>query len=64
MKIKSMEEIGERIRQLRIEKGITLTQLSVLAKVSKGTLSKLENGKAGDMGIMTLQRIAKWTGGL
>lgn len=37
--------LGARIRQLRQEAGITLTELAARSGVSKGLLSKVENGK-------------------
>ena len=64
MKIKSIKEIGGMVRQRRIEKKFTLPELAMLAKVSKGTLSKLENGKCQDIGIMTLQKIMVRIGGI
>ena len=37
--------IGKRIRKLRLDKGQKLTELAHLAGVSKGLLSKIENGR-------------------
>ena len=36
---------GEYIRQLRTEKGFTLTELAALLKLDSANLSKIENGK-------------------
>ncbi len=37
-------EIGDRIKQKRIENSLTLTQLSELTKINAGTLTKYEKG--------------------
>jgi transcriptional regulator with XRE-family HTH domain len=37
------EQLGDRVRRYREDKGLTLTQLADLAGVSKGYLSSLEN---------------------
>jgi transcriptional regulator with XRE-family HTH domain len=37
--------VGERIRDLRTERGITLTALAVETRLGKGTLSELERGQ-------------------
>ena len=37
--------IGEHIKMLRIEKGLTLTQLGGRIGIDSGALSKIENGK-------------------
>ena len=36
---------GEYIRQLRTDKGFTLTELAALLKLDSANLSKIENGK-------------------
>jgi transcriptional regulator with XRE-family HTH domain len=36
---------GEYIRQLRTDKGLTLTELAALLKLDSANLSKIENGK-------------------
>lgn len=50
--------LGQRIRQHRKAKGMTLHELSALSGVSKGALSKLEN-KPSNAGLETLEKIAK-----
>lgn len=40
----TMELIGEKIRQLRIKKNLTQTQLGELIGVKRAQISKLENG--------------------
>ena len=42
--IMRVEEIGERIRKLRLEKGITQRELATRARLSKGYISQLEKG--------------------
>lgn len=54
-----MENLGERIKSLRIEKGLTLSQLAKDAELSKGLLSKLENNENSNPSIDTLYKIAE-----
>jgi transcriptional regulator with XRE-family HTH domain len=49
--------IGEDIRNRREAAGITLAALAAKARVSKGNLSKIENGKGRDIGFVTFARI-------
>ena len=37
--------LGEYIKQLRTDKGLTLTELAALLKLDSANLSKIENGK-------------------
>ena len=53
-----MRNLGERIRALRTEQGMTLPELAEEAGVSKGILSKLENDKESNPSLDTLQKIA------
>lgn len=50
--------VGERIREIRTQKGMTLKSLSEASKVNINTLSLIENGKTCPS-IGTLQRLAK-----
>jgi len=50
-------QIGHCIRALRTERNITLDQLAVDVKLTKGQLSKIENGKVSSP-VSTLTRIA------
>lgn len=49
--------IGQRIRALREERSVTLDQLSLQTSLTKGQLSRIENGKASSP-VSTLTRIA------
>jgi transcriptional regulator with XRE-family HTH domain len=51
------EKIGKRIRSLRLERDVTLDQLAVETNLTKGQLSKIENGKVSSP-VSTLTRIA------
>ena len=53
--------IGQRIRALRIERNVTLDQLAAEVKLTKGQLSKIENGKVSSP-VSTLTRIASAIG--
>ncbi|TLD71757.1 cupin domain-containing protein [Phragmitibacter flavus] len=55
------EQIGQRIRALRSERNVTLDQLAVEVKLTKGQLSKIENGKVSSP-VSTLTRIASALG--
>jgi transcriptional regulator with XRE-family HTH domain len=41
----ALEQVGPRLRQLRSQRGVTLTALSESTGISKSTLSRLENGQ-------------------
>lgn len=49
--------IGRRIRALREERAVTLEQLTVQTRLTKGQLSRIENGKVSSP-VSTLTRIA------
>ena len=51
--------IGERIRQYRAQKDVTLNKLAVLADVSPAYISQLENNKSGSPSVEIVQKIAK-----
>ena len=48
---------GEYIRQLRTDKGLTLTELAALLKLDSANLSKIENGKR-EFGEKRLDKLA------
>jgi len=50
-------QIGQRIRALRLQRDVTLDQLAEEVKLTKGQLSKIENGKVSSP-VSTLTRIA------
>ncbi|UQA62800.1 helix-turn-helix domain-containing protein [Polyangium aurulentum] len=54
-------KLGERIRALRQERGLTLGRLAVTSGVSKGNLSSIERGLVL-VTIATLVRIARGLG--
>ena len=49
---------GEYIRQLRTDKGLTLTELAALLKLDSANLSKIENGKR-EFDEKRLEKLAK-----
>lgn len=51
-------QLGARIRLLRREKGLSLRALAEQGGLSAGHLSQVENGKAENVGLETLGRIA------
>lgn len=54
-------QIGKRIRALRTERDVTLDQLAGKVRLTKGQLSKIENGKVS-CPVSTLTRIASAIG--
>ena len=56
------EQLGERIHELRRQKGLTLTELARQASVSKGYLSQIERGEAGRPSAQVLFGIASVLG--
>ncbi len=55
------QQIGKKIRSLRMERDVTLNQLAEEARLTKGQLSKIENGKVS-CPVSTLTRIASALG--
>lgn len=53
--------LGDRIRELRKQRGMTLTQLAGLAKLSASNLSKIETGKIS-VNFETVNRFAEGLG--
>ncbi|MEO6511918.1 MAG: XRE family transcriptional regulator [Nocardioides sp.] len=43
--LKALDRVGPRLRSVRRERGVTLTDLAERTGISKSTLSRLENGK-------------------
>jgi transcriptional regulator with XRE-family HTH domain len=54
----SLEELGPRIRRLRMERGIGQERLAIEAHVDQSGLSKFERGKDRRMSKQSLERIA------
>jgi transcriptional regulator with XRE-family HTH domain len=52
-----MTPLGQRMRQLRDERGVTLKQMAAALNVSSAYLSALEHGKRGRPTWILLQRI-------
>jgi transcriptional regulator with XRE-family HTH domain len=50
-------QIGQKIRALRMERNVTLDQLATEVSLTKGQISKIENGKVSSP-VSTLTRIA------
>ena len=51
-------KIGERIRDLRLERNMSLADLADVSEISKGHLSSIEHGLAA-ITIQTISRLAK-----
>jgi len=50
-------ELGETVKRLRKESGLTQEELAKKADISRATLSKLENGYIAQVSIVTLNDI-------
>ena len=50
-------DLGERIRTLRKERGMTQAELAEKSGISRATLSKLENGLIAQISVVTLAEI-------
>lgn len=55
------KEIGDKVKELRIKKGISLTKLAYSYDISKSTLSNLENGE-GFCKVATLWKVVNALG--
>jgi transcriptional regulator with XRE-family HTH domain len=53
-----LHEIGQRVKILRKEKGLTQDALANLSGISRVTLGKIERGELGTVSIKTLDLIA------
>lgn len=51
-------KIGERIKELRTEKGISQQELAAALDIEKSNMSRLESGRV-NMGVRTIYRIAR-----
>ena len=55
-------ELGDRVKTLRKERGVTQESLAKKAGISRATLSKLENGNIAQVSIVTLNDILNHLG--
>lgn len=55
-------EIGNKIRELRKNKGVTQQELAQVANISRVTLGKLERGHVGAVSIKSLDIILDFLG--
>ena len=55
-----MTPLGEKLRQMREERGVTLKQMAEALRVSSAYLSALEHGRRGKPTWMLLQRIVAY----
>ena len=52
------EQLGARVRRLRLERGLAQDRLAIEANVDQSGLSKFERARKGAMGPVPLARIA------
>ena len=52
------ENIGQAVRKIRIERGLSMQQLATLAEIEKSQIYRIENGKV-DARVSTLYILAK-----
>jgi len=57
----TLAKLGERVRQLRLDRDLSLTDLAKRSKLVKGYISTLESGK-GNPTALTLLKVAKGLG--
>ena len=55
-------ELGEMVKRLRKERGMTQEALAKKAGISRATLSKLENGQIAQISVVTLNDILNHLG--
>lgn len=54
---RSLPLLGEAIRRLRTERGLTQAQLADLAGVSRVWIGYVENGKSSDVSVRLIMRV-------
>lgn len=52
--------LGDRLRKMRLERGMTLNQVKEETGVSVATLSRIERGSASNIKSGTLDAVSKW----
>lgn len=52
------ESIGDIIKRLREEKGLSQRQLATLSNVDRGYINQLEAGKGGSISLRTARKLA------
>lgn len=57
-----LSELGETIKSLRQQKGLSQEVLAQEANISRATLSKLENGYIANISIVTVNQILSLLG--
>ena len=55
-----MTPFGQKIREMRAEKGVTLTEMAKALQVSAAYLSALEHGKRGKPSVVMLHQICQY----
>ena len=55
-------DMGQRIKRLRDRKGLSLRQLSALASVERGLLSRIERGQRPQVSVPVAMRLARALG--
>src|SRR5262249_19217012 len=58
----TLSDVGGRIRQARIARGLTQAQLALAAQITRATLNQLENGAVTDMRICRVEAILNQVG--
>ena len=56
--LKFLVSLGERIKELRIEKNMTQNELAIQCNFEKASMSRIESGKT-NITVLTLRKISK-----
>ena len=54
--------LGERLKDLRIERGCTLEELAAQTSLSKAALGKYETNESGDISLFAITKLADFYG--
>lgn len=62
MSVETIQKIGAKLRNIRVQKGLTQLQVAKLAGMGTNRYAVLERGQAKNMTVHTLEKVVKALG--